>query len=144
MPSLTPTSGWPLLQCATSSAPSVTEIGLLWKLLDPRQGWVAFTFFSHKVLRWLCPFFLLAMLAANVVLGDRPFFQGLLAAQLMFYVVSVAVAQLPARIKLPKPLRLTTMFTGMNLALLVGFCRWLSGSQKAAWRRTARLAEANA
>src|SRR5262245_5410690 len=34
------------------------SLGLLWRLLDPRHGWIAFTFFSHKILRWLCPFFL--------------------------------------------------------------------------------------
>ncbi len=31
-------------------------------LLNPGQGWTAFTFFSHKVLRWLCPFLLIARL----------------------------------------------------------------------------------
>src|SRR5262249_30950742 len=36
------------------------SIGLLWRLLNPRSGWVAFTFFSHKILRWVCPFFLVA------------------------------------------------------------------------------------
>jgi hypothetical protein len=35
------------------------------------------------------------------------------------------------------------MFTGMNAALLVGFWRWLRGSQQAAWKRTMRLAEAD-
>ena len=34
-----------------------------------------------------------------------------------------------------------TMFTGMNAALLVGFWRWLWGSQKAAWKRTVRVGE---
>jgi hypothetical protein len=33
------------------------------------------------------------------------------------------------------------MFTAMNLALLVGFGRWVRGRQKSAWERTARLAE---
>ena len=51
------------------------SIGMLWKLLDPRQGWIAFTFFSHKVLRWLCPFFLIGLLASSVLLWDTPFFR---------------------------------------------------------------------
>jgi len=38
---------------------------------------------------------------------------------------------------------LMTMFTSMNVALLVGFVRWLSNRQNAAWRRTARTAEAS-
>ena len=35
------------------------SLAVLWPLLDPRNGWIALTFFSHKVLRWLCPFFLI-------------------------------------------------------------------------------------
>src|SRR5437764_10936924 len=46
---------------------------LLWPLLDPRQGWVAFTFFSHKILRWLCPFFLIGAMLFNLLLADQPF-----------------------------------------------------------------------
>jgi cellulose synthase/poly-beta-1,6-N-acetylglucosamine synthase-like glycosyltransferase len=117
------------------------SIGLLWKLLDPRHGWVAFTFFSHKVLRWLCPFFLVAALVSNSFLWEEPFYLGCLLGQLGFYIVSLLAASVPARPKFLKPLRLTTMFTAMNAALLVGFWRWLRGSQAAAWKRTARLAE---
>src|SRR5205085_81616 len=41
------------------------SLGLLWRLLNPARGWVAFTFFSHKVLRWVCPFFLLGLLVSS-------------------------------------------------------------------------------
>ena len=33
------------------------SLSVLWPLLSPARGWIAFTFFSHKVLRWVCPFF---------------------------------------------------------------------------------------
>jgi cellulose synthase/poly-beta-1,6-N-acetylglucosamine synthase-like glycosyltransferase len=118
------------------------SIPLLWKLLDPRRGWVAFTFFGHKILRWFCPFFMLAMLLSNVLLWEEPFYRGALAAQLAFYLLSLAVAFVPGRVKSLKPLRLATMFTSMNAALLVGFWRWLLGLQKGAWKRTLRMAEA--
>ena len=118
------------------------SIGMLWRLLDPRRGWIAFTFLSHKILRWLCPFFLLGMLGTNLLLLGLPFYQYVLGAQLAFYLVSVLAAFVPGRFKALKPLRLATMFTSMNAALLVGFGRWLLGSQKAAWRRTARLPKA--
>jgi cellulose synthase/poly-beta-1,6-N-acetylglucosamine synthase-like glycosyltransferase len=118
------------------------SIGMLWKLLLPTQGWVAFTFFSHKILRWLCPFFLLALLSTSAFLGDYPFYRLALFAQLAFYLLSLLVGLLPVRLRALKPLRITTMFTGMNAALLVGFWRWLWGSQKGAWKRTARLAKA--
>jgi cellulose synthase/poly-beta-1,6-N-acetylglucosamine synthase-like glycosyltransferase len=117
-------------------------IVLLRKLLDPRHGWVAFTFLSHKILRWVCPFFLIGMLLTCALLWEKPLYRWLLAAQLAFYLISPVANHVP---KLPGPLkllRLAAMFTSMNLALLAGFWRWLRGSQKSAWERTARLAEA--
>jgi cellulose synthase/poly-beta-1,6-N-acetylglucosamine synthase-like glycosyltransferase len=117
------------------------SIPLLWRLLNPRQGWTAFTFFSHKMMRWLCPFFLLALLISSAALVWDPFYRGALVAQGCFYLASLIAAFLPARLRVLRPLRLTTMFTGMNAALLVGFWRWVSGRQQAAWVRTARVAE---
>ena len=114
------------------------SIVLLWRLLDPRQGWTAFSFFSHKVLRWHCPFFLIAALAANGLLLNVPAYRWLLAAQVAFYAVSLVGAFLPGTGLAAKLVRLTTLFTSMNLALLVGFWRWLSGRQRGAWQRTAR------
>lgn len=110
----------------------------LWRLLNPSRGWVAFTFLSHKILRWLCPFFLLGMVASNLVLFDYGFYRWLLLGQLTFFLLSVLGAWIPGRGRLLKPIRLLTMFTTMNLAILVGFWRWLSASQKGAWQRTTR------
>jgi cellulose synthase/poly-beta-1,6-N-acetylglucosamine synthase-like glycosyltransferase len=117
------------------------SIAMLWQLLDPRQGWIAFTFLSHKVLRWMCPFFLIGLFVSNVLLYDQPFFRWVLLTQVAFYAVALLVAFVPASVRLPKATRLATMFTSMNAALLVGFIRWLMRRQKAAWRRTPRAVE---
>src|SRR5207253_9415207 len=117
------------------------SIARLWRLLNPRTGWVAFTFFSHKVVRWLCPFFLLGLLASNILLADHELYRFLLRGQVGFYTLSLLMALVRARSKLLRVARLTTMFTSMNVALLVGFWRWCKGSQKAAWKRTLRPAE---
>lgn len=113
-------------------------IGLLWPLLHPRHGWVALTFLSHKVLRWLCPFFLLTALALNAALLNRSEFRVLFGLQLGFYVTSVAAHFLPPRPRFLRYFKLGTMFVLMNAALLVGFFRWTFGRQSGAWRRTAR------
>jgi cellulose synthase/poly-beta-1,6-N-acetylglucosamine synthase-like glycosyltransferase len=117
------------------------SILLLWRLLDPRQGWVAFTFLCHKISRWLCPFFMLGALAANLLLLAEPLYRWTFAAQLGFYSLSVLAAFVPTRLRPFRLLRLTTMFTSMNLALLVGFWRFTLGTQKGLWRRTARSAK---
>ena len=92
------------------------SIALLWRLLDPRQGWIAFSFLSHKVLRWLCPFFLIGLLVTSALLWDRAFFRWVLAAQVGFYATSLLAALAPPGLRVPKPIRLMMMFTSMNAA----------------------------
>src|SRR5207245_10137869 len=55
-----------------------------WRLLLPDKGLVAFSYFSHKVLRWLGPWLMLTGFAANLFLLGSPFFRWLFAAQLGF------------------------------------------------------------
>jgi cellulose synthase/poly-beta-1,6-N-acetylglucosamine synthase-like glycosyltransferase len=115
------------------------SIGILKGLLHPRHGWVMFTFLSHKVLRWLCPFFLiLALFGAAALTVLNPDHIGLLAVQLAFYMLAVAAGSLPTRPKFLKVLRLPALFTMMNAALFVGFLRWLRGPGNGTWRRTER------
>src|ERR1700682_6235346 len=116
---------------------------MLWRLLDPRNGWVAFTFLSHKILRWIGPFFLVGALATNLLLWrDDRLYVHTLVGQAAFYLTSLLAACVPTHFRWLKPLRLTTMFTAMNAALFVGFCRWMWGTQKGTWKRTERLVEA--
>jgi cellulose synthase/poly-beta-1,6-N-acetylglucosamine synthase-like glycosyltransferase len=117
------------------------SIGQLWRLLNPRHGWVTFTFLAHKVLRWLCPFGMLGLLLSNLVLAAEPFYRSALVVQFGFYALSLLATLVPVRYRALKPLRLTTMFTSMNAALLLGFWRWLLGDQAGTWKRTVRLAE---
>ena len=49
------------------------SIGMLWKLLLPRHGWVALAFFSHKVLRWLCPFAMVGHDCGKSVFAQWPY-----------------------------------------------------------------------
>jgi cellulose synthase/poly-beta-1,6-N-acetylglucosamine synthase-like glycosyltransferase len=113
-------------------------LAVLWPLLDPRQGWIAFTFFSHKVLRWTCPLFLLALLIANIPLAGRPGYGAFLVAQIAAHVVALAATRPGVWRRLPRLARLAVMFHSMNAALLVGFWRWLRGAHSGVWQRTDR------
>jgi cellulose synthase/poly-beta-1,6-N-acetylglucosamine synthase-like glycosyltransferase len=114
-------------------------IALLWRLMSPRWGWLAFAFVSHKVLRWLCPFLLAAMLISSVLAAvGQPVYWIIVAAQVAFYAASLTTSRLPGPLRQMKMLRLATMFTSMNAALAVGFWRWVNGVRSGAWERTAR------
>lgn len=120
------------------------SLGLLWPLLNPRFGWLALAFFSHKVLRWLGPFFLIGGLVANVLLLDKPGYAMLFAAQLGFYGTALLGGATPGGHVAIRILRVPAMFVSMNAALLVGFLRWMTGRQKGTWQRTARPIEPGA
>jgi cellulose synthase/poly-beta-1,6-N-acetylglucosamine synthase-like glycosyltransferase len=110
----------------------------LWPLLLPRYGWTSFAFLSHKLLRWLCPLFMALMLASNAMLVREPLYTALFAGQCVFYAIAIAGSRLPGTSSLVRAVRLVTMFVTMNLALAVGFCRWIAGLQRGTWQRTAR------
>lgn len=117
------------------------SIGMLWRLLWPRHGWVAFAFLSHKVIRWVCPFFLIAAIVANAFLLDTDLGQVAAFLQGVGYASALLGNWLPARPKALRVFRLPTMFVSMNAALLVGFFKWLFGGQSGAWKRTERSGE---
>lgn len=63
----------------------------MWRLRHTLRGLRAWQFVSHKLLRWLTPVPLAAVLVASVTLASRPFFAAALAAQIAFY-AAAAVA----------------------------------------------------
>jgi cellulose synthase/poly-beta-1,6-N-acetylglucosamine synthase-like glycosyltransferase len=106
-------------------------------LLVLRHGWLAFSFFSHKVLRWFCPFLMIGALVTNLLLLEERFYLQTLMLQAAGYGLSV-LGLATGTMSTFKVLRLATMFTTMNVALLVGFWRWASGGQRGVWQRTVR------
>ncbi|MDI6891188.1 MAG: glycosyltransferase family 2 protein, partial [Thermodesulfovibrionales bacterium] len=56
------------------------------KLLNPfRYPLISFSLISHKLLRWLTPYFLLTMLILNLLLIGYPVYQLLFMSQALFY-----------------------------------------------------------
>jgi cellulose synthase/poly-beta-1,6-N-acetylglucosamine synthase-like glycosyltransferase len=110
----------------------------LYPLLNPFRGWVAFTFVSHKVLRWAGPFLLVGMAATNALLLGRPIYDAAMMLQFLFYLVALIGMVMPVG-ALPKYARLPTLFVTVNAALMVGFWRWLFGQGSTIWQPTQRL-----
>ncbi len=110
----------------------------LWRLLLPRYPLVSWAFWSHKVLRWFCPALMVIAFVSNLSLAQTPLYQKMLIMQGLFYLIAVlgSFSILPG--KIGKIAQTAWMFVNMNLALALGFNRWLFNTQKGTWKRTER------
>jgi cellulose synthase/poly-beta-1,6-N-acetylglucosamine synthase-like glycosyltransferase len=107
--------------------------------LFPLRSWFAWSFFSHKTLRWLAPVFLIGTFAASVALAAQPLYLAALLAQVGFYALAALGWLLIGRVKsLPALLYVPFYFTTMNLAAFRGLLRFLRRSQTVHWRRAQR------
>jgi len=123
---------------ARIAAGNFQSLGLVPGLLSPLRGFPAFAFWSHKVLRWCAPALMLVALAANLALLDRPFYRFTMAAQVGFYALALLGSVSVGPSLLRRIAGVAYYFVTMNLAIVVGFWRFLRSSQAAAWERTAR------
>jgi cellulose synthase/poly-beta-1,6-N-acetylglucosamine synthase-like glycosyltransferase len=110
------------------------------KLLWPPFRPVAFSFLSHKVIRWFGPFFLIGAFLSNMVLFHYSvFYKILFVLQLIFTILPFAdliLKKIHLHIVL---LRFATHFYTMNLSLLLGFIKSIKGVKTNVWKPTTRL-----
>jgi cellulose synthase/poly-beta-1,6-N-acetylglucosamine synthase-like glycosyltransferase len=103
--------------------------------LGSLRGFTGFAFFSHKLLRWLVPFFLFAMLVSNAFLFRTPIYRGVFAAQLLFYFWALLGFVFHQRMKNARYALLAYFLLTVHVAFLVGFWRSIFGEQKTTWER---------
>lgn len=106
-------------------------------LLNPLKGVVAFSFWSHKVLRWCVPFLIIVIFITNVFLINVGiFYKFFLSLQTFGYFM--AILGFVFKEKRWFILRISYYFLLMNLALISGFVKYVTGNQKSTWERTQR------
>jgi cellulose synthase/poly-beta-1,6-N-acetylglucosamine synthase-like glycosyltransferase len=109
-------------------------------LIRPSRGMVAYTFFSHKVLHWYLPFFMIFALLANLFLITFPVYKWLLLGQCAGYGLALIGGLLDrAGVKLPIAFKLY-YFVVMNVALFLGWIAYRRKSRSAVWQPTHRSA----
>jgi len=102
--------------------------------LNPFQvGRVAIGLWSHKLLRWAVPYFLLGLLASNIFLAGRDFYGMFLTAQAAFYLAAAAglmIRGLESRF----PISVTASFCVVNFASLLGTLHCLTSGRAGQWK----------
>jgi cellulose synthase/poly-beta-1,6-N-acetylglucosamine synthase-like glycosyltransferase len=111
-----------------------------WPLLLPWNGMVAVVYFSHKVLRWLGPWFMLLGFGANLSLLGNPFFQLLFSGQVAFYGLGLSAALVRRVPILGVAASGVRYFLVLNTAVLLGFARYAMGVARPFWATAPRSA----
>jgi len=97
------------------------------------QNSIRFEFISHKLMRLVVPFALLALLITSMALSE-PIYRAALAAQLLFYALSLVALsgfKIGPISRIADPAR---TFVVLNSAALVAFVNFITG-RKAVWVR---------
>lgn len=93
---------------------------------------LGFSFWSHKVLRWLTPFLLIiSLLVSALLLPVYPFMSVLFALQALGFLTPLLTKAL--RVRLPG-IRFVSHFYLMNFALLEGFFKFAKGIKSNVWQ----------
>jgi glycosyltransferase involved in cell wall biosynthesis len=102
--------------------------------LNPFQvGRVAIGLWSHKLLRWAVPYFLLGLLVSNIFLAGRDFYGMFLAAQAAFY-LAAAAGLLFRGLESRFPVSVTSSFCVVNFASLLGTLHCLASGKAGQWK----------
>ena len=112
-----------------------SAIVTLYKLLNPIKFKPFFLYVSHRVIRWLVPFFMIFMVVIPIFIRWDPIVHCIYAMEIIFYFQVIFAWLTKTKIRY---LYFPYYFVYINVALFVGFLRTVLGLQKVAWDSTER------
>ncbi|MBI5305262.1 MAG: glycosyltransferase family 2 protein [Chloroflexi bacterium] len=119
-----------------TSAGGFQAMGRLPEMLDPRRGLVVWQYWSHKIARWVAPFFMLAAFGANLGLAQFDFYRVTLLAQSVFYALALfgyVLQRAGMRVGL---FQMPFYFCFANATSLAGFVRFATRTQPVTWKKS--------
>ena len=96
-------------------------------LLSPLHPVKAYMFLSHKLLRWLSPFLLIALFSCSILLMEEHIFYKIFLSIELFFIVFALIG-----------IKAFKYFLSMNFALFLGFCKSFFKEKGGAWKRIER------
>lgn len=110
----------------------------LWRnrdMLNPlKSGFFAIELISHKLLRYMMPFFLIGILSSSAILSiESVIFRYFLGLQIAFYTVTILGWIIDGKGIRFRPLSLPYYFLLANIASLAGFYKFFKGERYAFW-----------
>jgi len=109
------------------------------QLLNPfRFGVFSFALFSHKIMRWLAPLFLVTALGSSGMLIRSPWYLAAFSAQVACCLLGVAAFGRVAGVDRTIAGRVALYVTSVNAAVLSAWFRYLMGVRQELWTPSRR------
>lgn len=117
----------------------ITGLARHLEVLNPvRFGLYAFQVWSHKLMRWLVPWFQLVLFIATLMILDTHWIYGLaLGGQLLLYGLALAGHFVP-NLRKVSFVRIIYFFVQVNVAIAQATLLYLSGRRMTTWQPSAR------
>jgi len=115
-----------------------------WRMLLPGAGLIAFSYWSHKILRWLVPVALCTSFVSAIWLVGQPLYAAFVAASIGISLLGLIGYRLDLQERYSAPCNVPYYFLSMNLALFLGLFRFARGRQSLVWAPTERKEGASA
>ena len=117
----------------------ITAIARHTEVLNPfRMGMFAFQVWSHKIMRWGVPWFMLIFAVLTVMLqGQGMVYTLALYVQIIFYIIAIA-GLLSARMRENTLVRIVFFFVQTNLALAQALVSFIFGRRMTVWTPSQR------
>ena len=117
----------------------MTALWHMRQLLNPfRFGTFSMVLWSHKLMRWFVPFFMIIAFVANLLLLEQMFYRSTAMLQLVFYSLAViGMADLPMS-RQSVMVKIPLYFTLVNAAIFLAWVRFLAGVRLEIWEPTRR------
>ena len=110
------------------------------EMFIPVKSPIAVQLFSHKFLRLIVPFAMIAFFVSNLFLVHHPFFAGIFVLQIIFYFAAFVGSR---SVELENPFvramkhlcYVPYIFCVLNFSAVVGFWRFFTSSQQVTWQK---------
>jgi cellulose synthase/poly-beta-1,6-N-acetylglucosamine synthase-like glycosyltransferase len=109
------------------------------KLLNPfKYGFFSVELISHKLMRWLSGFFLIALFFSNSFLLYHPFYAFFFVVQAAFYIMAIIGWSNNKLLDKMKLLKIPFYFCLVNAASLAAWAKYLTGTRQEIWEPSKR------
>ncbi len=113
-----------------------------WKYLFPPLNWFSFSFISHKILRWITPHLMLltfiSSMLLSILLSASTVYFLVFLAQIAFYLIAFYGWSQRKTSSMSTFIYIPMYFTVMNIALFIGFIRFMKKKQGVNWVKARR------